>query len=167
MAELTINASQKTQLSIINYQLFFRWIVDGVVQTDRLVALACLLDRKVCNGNHIAQLAELAARLGAVVEPLGLLPDDRESLHGTLQAQVRADDTHIVRHDILQLLAVLQHKYHLLCLGSTLEVPIGNTLLPLHLMERFESVTHGAVGLDHCLGERVRCHAFGSVESRA
>ena len=117
------------------YRLIFRGIIYCIMKSYRLLALTRLLDSEVSHSNHIAQLAQLSTRLGAVVELLGLLPDNRKTLQSTLQTQVRAHDTNIVRHNRAKLLSILHHEDHLLRLGSALEVPIGNTLLKIDLIE--------------------------------
>lgn len=63
-------------------------IVGGVVQSAALLALDSLTCDEVAHVNHVAQLADVAARLYALEEFLGLLVEQVEAVPRTLQAQV-------------------------------------------------------------------------------
>ena len=133
----------------------------------RLLELAALLDDQVGHGDHVAQLAQLAVGFGLGVELLGLLEEDRQAPHGALEREVRAHDAHVVGHDLLHLALRLDEHEHLLGVLRPLEVPVGNALLEVDLVDQAGRVAGGLVGVDHGFDERVGGQAVGAVQPRA
>ena len=82
------------------------------------------LDDEVSAGDEVAELGERLGEDAAVVEVFGLAEDEVEAVEGTLQTQVAAHDSDIVRHDFLKLFLGLCDEDHLLVEDHTLGVPV-------------------------------------------
>ena len=125
-----------------------------------------IVDR-VGGGDHVLQFAQFAVGLGLVVEFLGLLPEYLQPAHGALQREVRPHDAHVVGHDGLHLAFRLDDHQHLFGVLRAFEIPVGDALLKIDLVQQRRGVACGLVGVDDRLDQRVRGQAVGAVQPRA
>ena len=72
--------------SVFSHLLFLFGIVDGEVESARLLALLGLTHDQIADIDNITQLADLSRCLGAFEEFLGLLIENVKTVPGALQA---------------------------------------------------------------------------------
>ena len=137
------------------------------MQSAALLALDGLSCDEVAHVNHVAQLADVAARLYALEELLGLLVEQVETVPRTLQAQVGAHDAHVVGHYLAHLLHALRDEHLLLVGHRALVVPLRHLLVEVVLVYVLQRVLGSSVGVHHSLDERVARQSVAAVQTRA
>ena len=86
-------------------------VVGGEVQASTLLTLEGPARNQITHVDHVAELANVLRGFDALEEALCLLIEHVETVPGTVQAQVRADDAHIVRHNLIDFLHALGDEH--------------------------------------------------------
>ena len=101
-------------------------VVGGEVEAAALLALQGPTGNEVAYIDHVAELADVLRGLDTLEKALGLFVEHVETVPGTVQTQIAAHDTYIVRHDLVHLLHTLGDEYLLLVGHRALIVPTGH-----------------------------------------
>ena len=144
-----------------------QWIIDGIVQTAALLAFDGHAGDEIPHVDHVAKLAEVTRDLHALEERLGLLIEQIEAVPCTLQTQVGAYDTYIVRHDLTHLFVGLGDEHVLLVGKSAFIVPCRHLVVEVIVVDMLNTVFGGSVGIDDGLDERVAGQSVATMQSRA
>ena len=142
-------------------------VVDGIVKTTALLALDSHTGDEVTYIDHVAELAELLAHLDTLEEILGLFVKKVETVPGTLQTEVAANDAHIVAHAFAHLLDALGNQYLLLVGQGTLVVPGRNLLVEIVFIHMLQTVLGSSLGINHSLDKRVAGKAVATMQTGA
>jgi hypothetical protein len=106
--------------------LFYRRIIESVVQTSGFVALFGLAHNQIADVDDVAEFANLTRGFRAFEQTLCLLIKDVKTVPCTVKAQVAANDADIGTHNLIYLFDALSDEYHLLGVASAFVVPVGN-----------------------------------------
>ena len=93
------------------------------MQPYTLLALGGCPDDKIGARNKIAQFAQILRQNGTLVQILRLPVNQVQAVKRPLKTQIGTDNTHIVGHDFLQLLAGLGDQHHFLVQFHALGIP--------------------------------------------
>ena len=142
-------------------------VVDGVVETTALLALDSHASDEITYVDHVAKLAKLLAHLDTLEEILGLFVKKVETVPGTLQTEVAANDAHIVAHAFAHPLNALGNQYLLLVGQGTLVVPGRNLLVEIIFIYMLQTVLGSSLGINHSLDERVAGKTVATMQTGA
>lgn len=142
-------------------------IVERVVEAAALLAFLGLAHDQVADVDDVAQLADLARRLGAFEQFLCLLVEDVEAVPGAVEAQVGAHDADICTHDLVDLADALGDEHHLLGMARALVVPGGHIVAEAVAGHYLGGVARSCVGIYHCLYERIGGQTVAAVQTGA
>ena len=143
------------------------WIIDGVVQTSRLLTLLGLAHDEITHIDDVSQLANASAHGALLEEFLGLLIEDVEAVPCTVKAKVAAHDAHISAHYLAHLLLALTDEHHLLGMLRALVVPLGDVGTVVIMIATSLCVFSSCLGIDYSLNQRVACEAVAAMQSCA
>ena len=118
------------------------WRVDVVMQTDAFTASAGKLDDEERRVDGVAEFAERNSYLRPLVEFLGLVVEDIETVEGAVHTEIAADDANIVGHYLLQLLESLSNEHLLLIDNSAFVVPFGNVVTEIEILNQILGMFH-------------------------
>ena len=142
-------------------------VVCSEVQTTTLLALQRPTSDEITHVDHVAQFADVATGLDAFEQAFRLLVKHIQTVPGSMQAQVGANDAHIVRHNLVDLLDRLGDE-HLLFVGHrTLIVPFRHALVIVVLVNMLQGVASSCLGIDHSLDERVGSQTVATMQTSA
>ncbi len=116
--------------------------VDVVMQTDALTATTSHLDDEERSVDGVAEFAERNSYLRPLVEFLGLVVEDIETVEGAVHTEIAADDAHIVGHYLLQLLESLCDEHLLLVDDSAFVVPFGDVVTKIEILNQILGMFH-------------------------
>ena len=142
-------------------------VVDGIVKTTALLALYCHAGDKIAHVDHIAELAEILAYLDTLEEILGLFVEKVETVPGTLQTEVAANDAYIVAHAFAYFLDALGNQNLLFVGHGTLVVPCRNLLVEIIFIYMLQTVLGSCLGINHSLDERVAGKTVATMQTGA
>ena len=142
-------------------------IVCGEVQATALLALQGPAGNKVAHVNHVAQFADVAGGTDALKEAFRLFVEHVQTVPGPVQAQVAADDAHVVGHNLVDLLDTLGNQHLLLVGHGSLVVPFWYPFVEVVQVDVCQGVLGGSVGIDDGLDERVGSQTVAAVQTGA
>lgn len=125
------------------------------------------LGDEIGTGDEVAELGELFGKDRTVVEVLGLAEDKVEAVESTSKAEVAADDTDIVAHNLLKFFLSLGDEDHLLVEDEAVGVPVGDSGADVDGVDATDGGESGIVSIDDSLEERVAGKAVATMEARA
>ena len=130
-------------------------IVGGEVQAAAFLAFERPPGYQVSYVYHVAQLADVAAGLDALEEPLGFFVEHVETVPGAVQAEVAADDADVVGHYLVHFLDGLGYEDFFLVSHRSFVVPLWDALVEVVEVDVFEGVAGGGLSVDDGFDERV------------
>ena len=142
-------------------------VISGEMQATALLALQCPTGDEIAHINHVTQLTDVTTGLDTLEEALGLFIEHIQTVPGTVQTQVRAHNTHVVGHNLVDFLNRLGNKHFLLVGHRTLIVPFRYPLVEVVLVNMFQGVTSSSLRINHRLDEGVAGQAVAAMQTCA
>ena len=99
------------------------------MQSATLLTLHCLTHNQITHIHHITQFADFSGRYATFEQAFSLFVDNIESVPGTFQTEVAADNTYIRTHNLVHFLHTLRNEHHFFRRTGSFVIPFGNIFI--------------------------------------
>ena len=120
------------------------------MQSAAFLAFHCLAHNQIADIHHIAQFTDFSGSDTTFEQAFSLFVDNVQSVPGTFQAKVAADNTYIRTHNLVHFFHTLRDEHHFFRRTGSFIVPFGNIFIIRILIDHLQTVLGGSVGIYDC-----------------